>query len=68
MRGRPLALRGPIGELARVLGGLESLAERLAVSPRTVRRWAAGERALRGPARLAIEALLKRHKIEGILP
>ncbi len=61
--GRPVSLPGPLGDLARAVGGVAALGALLAVSPRTIRQWAHGERALRGPALLAVVALCKKHKI-----
>ena len=44
-----------------------ALARDLYTDARTVRRWAAGERAVPGPARRAIEEMLKRQAIESAL-
>ncbi|WP_306590621.1 NUDIX domain-containing protein [Geothrix sp. 21YS21S-4] len=38
--GRPITLPGPIGALAKKVGGVGALADELGISPRTVRRWA----------------------------
>lgn len=38
--GRPNSLEGPVGELARALGGTPALAEEFSVHEATVRRWA----------------------------
>jgi len=38
--GRPLALRGPIGQLARKVGGRRKLAELLGVTENTIYTWA----------------------------
>jgi 8-oxo-dGTP pyrophosphatase MutT (NUDIX family)/DNA-binding transcriptional regulator YiaG len=40
--GRPITLPGPIGALAKKVGGVSALAQELGVPVRTVRRWANG--------------------------
>ena len=40
--GRPIAMRGPWGDLARAVGGVCSLAKALGVSDRTIQRWSSG--------------------------
>jgi hypothetical protein len=60
----PLDTSTPLGRLAAAVGGQTRLAELLGVAPRTIRAWAAGERLPGGPARLALERLYRRHKID----
>jgi DNA-binding transcriptional regulator YdaS (Cro superfamily) len=40
VRGRPVELRGELGELARAVGGTATLGALLGVSPRSLQRWA----------------------------
>jgi hypothetical protein len=40
--GRPITLPGPLGDLARKVGGVGVLARQIGVDPRTVRAWATG--------------------------
>jgi transcriptional regulator with XRE-family HTH domain len=54
-------MTGPIGDLARACGGTRALAERVGVTPRTLQRWARGEAALSGPARVVVEALCRQY-------
>lgn len=62
--GRPMTLPGPIGALARALGGVQVLCGRMGgVAPSTVRRWANDEIQPRGPARLLLDQLLAEHRI-----
>jgi DNA-binding transcriptional regulator YdaS (Cro superfamily) len=61
---RPIDTTTPLGRLAAAVGGQDRLAELLGVSTRTLRYWATGERSPLGPARLALERLYKRHKID----
>lgn len=59
--GRPLSLPEPWLSLAQAFGGLESLASRLAVTPRAIRRWAMGERTPTSrAARREVNALARR--------
>lgn len=58
--GRPIALPGPLGELAHKLGGVAPLAEEVGVSVRTVRRWAHGDPVL-PMARKVLTRLFKEH-------
>lgn len=57
---RPTTLPEPWRSLADKLGGVQALADALHSDPRTVGRWAAGERTPRGPARALVDALCKR--------
>jgi len=43
-RGRPTTLPGVWGQMANALGGVAELAEEFGVTPRTLQRWAYGER------------------------
>lgn len=63
-RGRPVTLPSPWKELAETMGGVQAVADALASSPRTVRQWAHGERTPRGPSRVLVDRLFRRHKIQ----
>jgi hypothetical protein len=60
--GRPIALPGPLGDLAHKLGGVGPLAEEVGVSARTVRRWAHGDPML-PMARKVLTRLFKKHGV-----
>jgi ADP-ribose pyrophosphatase YjhB (NUDIX family) len=60
--GRPISLPGPIGELAKKVGGVGHLAEELGVAPRTIRRWATGGVIPKLPLKM-LNQLFKRHAI-----
>jgi hypothetical protein len=62
-RGRPITLGAPWGELARAVGGVDVLARKIGVAPRTIRNWALGTNRCRGPALAAVRRLLAKHKI-----
>ena len=60
--GRPIEMPGPIGELARTVGGVQALCDLLGgVAPSTVRRWAIGETEPGGPAHALLARLLDEH-------
>ena len=61
---RPSTLPEPWRALASRLGGVQSLADALHSSPRSVRQWAHGQRKPQGPARAAIGALFAAHGIQ----
>lgn len=61
--GRPTTLPEPWRSLAMKLGGVRALAHALCSDPRTVARWANGDRIPRGPARAMIEALFREHGV-----
>jgi hypothetical protein len=61
--GRPVGIQGPIGELARKVGSLVELARLLGTTTRTLRRWADGTHRPSYAAKLAINALAKKHKL-----
>ena len=63
MMGRPTTIPEPWRSLAARLGGLQALASALHSDPRTVTRWAAGDREPRGPALALIRALFRQHQI-----
>jgi uncharacterized protein Yka (UPF0111/DUF47 family) len=58
--GRPIALPGPLGDLARKLGGVDRLAEEVGVCPRTIRRWAHGVLILPMPRKM-LTMLFEKH-------
>jgi len=58
---RPTTLPEPWRSLAGRLGGVQTLADALHSSPRTVHQWAHGKRKPQGPAQAAIEALFAAH-------
>lgn len=60
---RPILLPHPWDLLAEKAGGVAKLAEHFGVDPRTVRRWANGERKVAGPAAIILEGLLRRWKV-----
>lgn len=62
--GRPLEMRGPLGELAEALGGRRSLAEAIGVAERSVSRWAAGDLVPPRPTRLLLAQLALANRIE----
>ena len=61
--GRPIELPGPLGDLARKVGGVKDLAMLWRVSPRTIYDWAHQRRNPEGPAQLLIEGACQRHGI-----
>lgn len=62
--GRPLKLKGPLGELAEAYGGRTKFAEAVGVAERTVHRWSAEDLVPRQPTRLLLAALARMHGIE----
>lgn len=60
--GRPITLPGPIGALAKKVGGVGALAEELGVTPRTVRRWASGSTIPLLPLKM-LGLLFEKHQI-----
>ena len=52
---RPIAMKGPIGELAKKLNGTEKLAEELGVTSFSINNWASGRNK---PSRLTVEVIL----------
>ena len=66
-RGQPLALPGPIGELAKEMNGKDNLAKEMGVDVKTVYRFAHDGRVSSLAAKLLIERLFRRFKImEGV--
>ena len=62
--GRPITMSGPLGDLARAMGGLKALGRAIHASPRTIRAWAAKGRIPFGPAEMLIAALCRNHNIQ----
>lgn len=60
--GRPIALPGPLGDLAHRVGGVASLAEEVGVSTRTIRRWAHSDPILPMPRKVLIR-LFETHNV-----
>ncbi|BBH54676.1 helix-turn-helix domain-containing protein [Fluviispira sanaruensis] len=58
-KGPEIQLEGPIGDLARRIGSVTKLAQKLGVEPRTIRNWAQGKRTPRGPAEILLNALFE---------
>lgn len=67
--GRPITLPGPIGVLAKKVGGVGFLAEELGVTARTVRRWATGGTIPTLPLKM-LGRLLEKHQVDasGLTP
>lgn len=63
--GRPIALPGPIGDLARAMPAPAGLRTALGVSHATIWKWATGVHPIPGPARLALEGLFTKYQIAG---
>jgi len=63
-KGRPIALKGPCGELARAMGGLGALSAAIGVSPRTIRDWSNGRTAPMGPAKILLDQLIAKHGVD----
>jgi hypothetical protein len=61
---RPTTLPEPWRSLAAKLGGVGPLADALGVPPRTLRRWAQGERHASRTAQMTIDALFQSHHLE----
>jgi DNA-binding transcriptional regulator YdaS (Cro superfamily) len=59
--GRPVELPGPVGELARAVGGTAALSALLGVSARTLQRWA--KAAPPRTARILLERIAAEHKL-----
>lgn len=57
-KGPAVQLQGPIGDLARHLGGVIYLAQKMGVEPKTIRNWAQGKRKPRGPAAIMLRELI----------
>lgn len=62
--GRPLEMRGPLGELAEAVGGRKKLAEEVGVDERSVARWAIGQVVPPQPTRKLLAALARLHDLE----
>lgn len=62
--GRPIIMNHPWGELARSVGGLLKLAEKLGISRATLNRWSKGERRVPAMAMKEVERLCKYYEIE----
>lgn len=67
-RGRPITAPGPIGELARVLGGMEVLARLVHRSRRTLLEAAKQGRWIEGEEGVRLEALCRQNGIERTPP
>jgi 8-oxo-dGTP pyrophosphatase MutT (NUDIX family) len=61
--GRPITIPGPLGALAKKVGGIGLLAEELGVSTRTVRRWATGGKIPPLPLKM-IGILFEKHQVD----
>jgi DNA-binding transcriptional regulator YdaS (Cro superfamily) len=64
--GRPVELPGPLGVLARAVGGTAALGALVGVSARSLQRWAKTEPPR--PARLLLERLAAEHKLSLFRP
>lgn len=62
--GRPVLMRGPLGQLAERLGSRIKLADAIGVAPRSIGRWADGSSKPPRPTRKALAALALAHGIE----
>lgn len=62
--GRPSTLPSPWQELALSFGGVDVLSTRLQVDPRTIRRWAAGDRIPHAIVRKSVDALARSRGVE----
>jgi hypothetical protein len=60
-RGSDVAIEGPLGDLARAMGGVDKLIAELGVSRRTINYWATGDRKPQGPAKKLLATLAERH-------
>jgi hypothetical protein len=60
--GRPIDAPGPIGDLARVLGSWQALADHFGCTIMTVQRWAAGVYRPNLATRRELNRLAKRHR------
>jgi hypothetical protein len=63
-KGRPIALKGFYGDLARALGGVDRMSEETGASTRTIRDWANGKTRPDGPARKILRQLLVEHGLD----
>jgi hypothetical protein len=61
--GRPIELPGPLGDLARAVGGRAKLAELIGVSARTITRYGDGSRQPTRPVRILLAGFALQHKI-----
>lgn len=62
-RGRPIALPGPIGELAQAMGGRSELAAAAGCDDKTVYRWAHEGRVGSTALMEMLSRLFKKHKV-----
>lgn len=62
-RGRPISITGPIAELASKVGGVDKLAARVSVAPRTIRYWARKDRIPSGPAQKLLLQIGSEHGV-----
>jgi hypothetical protein len=62
-RGRPLSLPGPIGSLAREMGGRDKMAAATGVDEKTIYRWAHDGRVGSNPLKILLADLFKKHGV-----